>query len=298
MKRTLQLGLAAASLAVMLSLSAGFAGETGVKPQPAQAQQPQQQPQNTISPAEAFTIMAGEAEKGNPAAMLTLGTMYERGVGTPRNFVKSLEWYRKAANAGLAEGYYNVGVGFEIGMGTTGNPVEAFHNFEKSAELGLPQGLYKLASLYFTGVGTAKNEAWGIELLKRAADAGHMAAANDLGVIYFEGTFGQAKDVKKAFEMFTRAADLGNPEAMKNLAVFYRDGLGRPADHAQELKWYMLARRAGFPPAALDAAIEKLKGSLTPDQVKKTEADVDAWVAAFQKKQQEAAAAAQQQQKK
>lgn len=249
-----------------------------------------QQPQQVISQAEAFTLMAGEAEKGNPTAMLTLGVMYERGIGTPRNFIKAFEWYTKAANANMPEGYYNVGVCYEIGIGTSGDPVRAFQNFEKSAELGLSQGLYKLATLYFTGFGTSRNESWGVELLSRAAAAGHMVAANQLGVIYFEGRAGYAKDIEKSFAMFNHAAELGNAEAMKNLAVFYRDGLGRPADPAEELKWYIISRRAGFPAGAVDVAAQRVSEKLDPDATKKVEEAADAWIADFQQRQQQAQA--------
>lgn len=245
--------------------------------------------QRNVSPQEAFTLMTNEANGGNKNAMLTLGTMYERGIGTPRNFDNALDWYQKAAQAGLAEGYYNSGVCYEIGMGTRGDVKRAFENFEKSAELGLSQGLYKLASLYFTGTGTEKNEQWGVELLTRAAAANHSGAANDLGVISFEGTYGQPKDLNKAFENFTKAAGMGNAEAMKNLAVFYRDGLGRPADPAQELKWYALARLAGYPAPPLNAAIEKVKGLMTPEQVNQVEQEAQTWVRDFQQRAQQQA---------
>ena len=261
-------------------------GETQVPPQTQQQQQ--------ITPNELFVLMAGEAEKGNSEAMLTLGSLYERGIGTPRNFTKAFEWYRKAANAGVPAGYYNVGVCYEIGMGNSGNINEAFNHFEKSAELGLSQGLYKLASLYFTGQGTEKNEPWGVELLSRAAAKGHAAAANDLGVIYFEGTFGQTKDANKAFDWFSRSANLGNGEAMKNLAIFYRDGIGRQADPQEELKWYYLAGIAGFPQQALLPAVNKLKEPMSEEQLKAVEDGVNAWITAFQQRQQQAAAAVQQ----
>lgn len=285
------------AVAVLCFMQAGAV--LGQEAQDSQSLQPppgMQQPQQVISQAEAFTLMAGEAEKGNPAAMLTLGVMYERGIGTPRNFIKAFEWYGKAATANMAEGYYNVGVCYEIGMGNGGDPAKAFYNFEKSAELGLAQGLYKLATLYFIGFGTTRNEPWGVELLNRAAAAGHMVAANQLGVIYFEGRAGQAKDEGKAFTMFSRAAELGNAEAMKNLAVFYRDGLGRPADPPEELKWYTLARRAGFPAGAVDAAIQQVSEKLGPDATKKVEETVEAWIADFQSRQAQAQQAEQAQQ--
>ena len=285
MKTMMKAAVAVAFVAAFVVAAGSVSAQETVN---AQTPVPQQQ---TISTEEAFTLMAGEAEKGNANAMLTLGTMYERGIGTPRNFTKALEWYGKASAAGLAEGYYNVGVCYEIGMGTAVDQARAFTNFEKSAELGLSQGLYKLASVYFTGVGTEKNEPWGVELLGRAAAAGHSQASNDLGVVAFEGNYGQPKDMNRAFEYFTRAAELGNAEAMKNLAVFFRDGLGRPADPAQELKWYALARLAGYPAAPLNAAIEKVKGLMTEEQVQQVESEAQAWVQAFQQRN----AAAQQQ---
>lgn len=284
MKKTIKTALAALLVAAVFSAwSAAGEVQDGQTQAPDQQQQQQQQ---GITQAELFILMAGEAEKGNPEAMLTLGSLYERGIGTSRNFVKAFEWYNKAANAGLPAGYYNVGVCWEIGMGTTGDMAKAFSFFEKAAENNLPQGFYKLASLYFTGTGTAKNEAWGVELLNRAAGLGHMAAANDLGVIAFEGGYGQPKDVNKAFDWFRRSAEMGNAEAMKNLAVFYRDGLGgQTADPIQEMKWYVLARAAGFPAQAINPAIAKLRESLTEDEIKRVEADAQAWVTAFQEKQ-------------
>lgn len=278
MKTISRILLSAACLAASLLAVPAFAADT-VDAQ----QQPQQQ---AVSPQEAIALMTNEANAGNANAMLTLGTMYERGIGNPRNFDKALEWYQKAANAGLAEGYYNTGVCYEIGMGTKGDIQKAFENFEKAAELGLSQGLYKLSSMYFSGNGPAKNEPWGVELLTHAAAAEHSGAANDLGVIFFEGNYGQAKDLGKAFDYFTRAANMGNAEAMKNLAVFYRDGLGRPADPAQELKWYALARLAGFPAAPLNAAIEKVKGLMTEEQVNQVEQEAQTWVRDFQQRAQ------------
>lgn len=241
----------------------------------------------SVSPEQAFMLMTGEAEKGNAAAMLTLGTMYERGLGTPRNFTSAFEWYRKAADAGLAEGYYNLGVCYEIGMGAAGDAEKAFANFERSAELKLPQGLYKLAALYINGTGVSRNVPWGVELLGRAASINHAGAAYTLGAIALEGSYGQPKDVARAFDWFSKSAELGNAEAMRNLALFYRDGIGRPADPKQELKWFALARLAGYPAATLNPAIDKVRASLTEAEIAQVEKESREWVQAFQQRQQQ-----------
>jgi len=40
------------------------------------------------------------ANKGNSAAQNNIGVMYEKGLGVPKNNVKALKWYRKAAEQG------------------------------------------------------------------------------------------------------------------------------------------------------------------------------------------------------
>lgn len=281
-KHLVSIGLFVSMLAVSPLLTAA-SGEAAMPQQPAERQQQQQ---ILVGPAEAFAIMAGEAEKGSAQAMLTLGTFYEQGLGTNRNFVKALQWYERAAAAGSPEAYYRVGVAYEIGLGNTGNSDKSFQSFEKAAELNFPEGFYKLAALYITGVGVQKNESWGVQLLNRAVNLNHMGAANDLGVIYLEGMYGQHKDQAKAFDMFTKAAELGNPEAMKNLGVLYRDGIGKPADPAQELKWYTLAIRAGFRPEQLLAEAAALREKLGEDAAKKVDAEVESWIADFQARHQ------------
>ena len=278
MKTKMHLVLAALVLSALFATTV-CAGEANAT---VDAGPPQQQ--QAINPVEAFNFMAAQAEKGEKSAMLTLGTFYERGIGTARNFTKAFEWYGRAAQADLAEGYFNLGVCYEIGIGNSGDMAKAFDNFEKAAAKGLPQGLYKLASLYFAGINVEKNEAWGVELLGRAAAAGEPRAANDLGLINFEGLYGQPKDSAKAFDWFSRSAEMGYGEAMKNLAVFYRDGIGRPKDPAQELKWYALARLGGYPAGPLNAAIEQVKSGMTEAQVQAVEDEARAWVEDFQRR--------------
>ena len=42
------------------------------------------------------------AEEGNVAAQVVLGRLFEGGVGVPRDEAKAVEWFRKAAEQGLA----------------------------------------------------------------------------------------------------------------------------------------------------------------------------------------------------
>ncbi|MBE1236135.1 sel1 repeat family protein [Phaeovibrio sulfidiphilus] len=282
MKAKTKLTGALASAFVALSL---LATPALAQSQP-QAQQSQQQ--RTISAEDAFTLVKQNAEKGDGAAMLTLGTFYEQGIGVSRNFVSAMEWYKKAADANVPEGYYNLGVCYEIGMGNAGDMKKALASFQKSAQLGLPQAMQKLASMYFSGEGVGQSNKRGLEWLSKAADANSADAANTLGVVYSQGLLDQTKDEKKAFSYFTKAADLGHLEAIKNLAVIHKDGLGRKKDPAEALKWYLIAQKGGYQAADLDLILTELRGALKAPEVKKAEEAADRWIEDFRKKNQPA----------
>ena len=273
-------------IVILFSLeSATLFAQESAAPVPASAPQTieSQQQQRTISAAELFALMAGEAEKGSSQAMLTMGNLYERGIGAPRHFGKALEWYTKAANANMAEGYYNMGACYEIGMGTAVDSSRAVANYEKASGMGLAIASMKLAELHFAGSLVSKDDSKAFSYLTSAANAGHAAAANQMGVILLDGLLGQAKDEKQAFAMFTKAADLGNLEAIKNIAVIYKDGLGQEASLEKALMWYTVVQKGGYQ-GDLTPVMESLKSDLDKAQIQKAETEADAWLAEFSKR--------------
>lgn len=257
--------------------------ETTSSAEPSEGKQtitPQALQQRVVSPDELFAMVAGEAEKGSPQAMLNMGVLYERGIGVPLNFGKALEWYKKAAAGNVPEAAYNVGVCYEIGMGTAPDPVVAMSYFERASGQGLPQAAYKLARVYLA----AGDETKGFDQLLRAAELGHPGGNNDLGVIFLQGLLGKKKDEKRAIELFSRSADSGNLEAVKNIAVMYKDGLGQKADPVKAYMWYLIARKGGYPEADVAPVLDTLKSRVTHDQATKAEADADAWIENYRKR--------------
>ncbi len=240
--------------------------------------------QQAVTPAQAFALVTENAQKGDPRAMLTLGAFYEQGVGVPRNYIFAMQWYQKAADAGLAEGQYNLGVCYEIGMGNAGDLKKAVQFFEKAADQGLTPAMHKLASMYFSGTGVSQSNSRGLAWLNKASESGDPDAANRLGVIYQQGLLAQKKDEKKAFEYFMKAANSGYLEAIKNLAVINKDGLGRRKDPAMALQWYLIALKGGYRAGDLQPVITTLKENLSAAQVEKAEKNADDWIKTFQAK--------------
>lgn len=215
-------------------------------------------------------------------ALEAIGTFYENGVGLAPNYTEALNWYKKAADTGLVEAMFRVGNCYETGIGTPVNPKEAIASYQKAADHKSAAAAYKLASLYMSGslIPTDQNKA--IEYMLLAVDNGHSDAANELGVIYLQGLLGQAVDNEKASQMFLKSAEMGNAEAMKNMAVMYRSGIGRKPDPSRALRWYLIARQAGFQPENIGQIISELKRELTPEQINQATTESEQWFQARQ----------------
>jgi TPR repeat protein len=231
--------------------------------------------------------MAGNAEKGDPAAMLNLGRLYEYGHGAPRNFTKALEWYTKAADAGLPEGNYNVGVCYEIGMGTTADPKKAVEYYQKAVEKKLPLALHKMSALYLNGIGVTKNEDKAMEYLNQAAAAGLPQAANDLGLICMQGLYGQEKNYSKALGWFIKGSDKGNLDSMANIAAYFDEGTPAKANPVKALKWYLILRKSGLKNELVDARTAAVSKGLSASQVKTAENEADVWLKNFRERSRE-----------
>jgi len=219
-----------------------------------------------------------------PQAMETLGAFYENGQGVPQNFTRAFTWYKKAAEAGLAEGHFRMGQCYELGLGVAVSYPEAAASFQKAADLGLGAADFRLAALNMTGFQGEPDVKKMLDHLNKSMASGYSEAANELGVIYLEGRFGQAMDQDKAMDLFLKGSDLGNPTAMKNVAVMYRNGVGRKVDQVQALKWYIIAGAAGYQHEGFGQVIDGLKKDLKPEEVKKAEEEAEKWVADFNAK--------------
>ena len=154
------------------------------------------------SPEKAFYWMTRSASQGYVRAELGLGSYYERGYGTPVDYIAAIEWYRKAAKQG---------------------------NCDAQAIIGW---------LYMQGNGVKKDYSVALkcfrEVLKK--DKNNNFALEYLGLCYYNG-FGVPQDYKRAAEFFQHAAKLGNVEAQFNLGVCYQMGHGVKQDNELGKKW-------------------------------------------------------------
>lgn len=97
------------------------------------------------------------AEMKDLYAYFAIGYSYEYGEGVRKSHTKAVQWYRKAANSGLAVGQFNLGDMYQDGKGVVQNKTQALKWYLKAAEQGHTVAQYKLGLMYARGEGIDEN---------------------------------------------------------------------------------------------------------------------------------------------
>jgi len=144
-----------------------------------------------VSAAAAADTVEGllaKAEAGDPWAQLNLGAAFDHGLaGFPLDPVRGVLWYRRAAEAGLAEAQFNLAHCLATGNGTARDDVAALRWMLRAAEQGLPSAQFLAGVMYAEGIGGAADRDQASAWLRRAADNGHLDAASLLQGLQRDG---------------------------------------------------------------------------------------------------------------
>ena len=79
------------------------------------------------------------AEQGEIAAQLSLGVLYEQGIGLSKNYGEALKWYRRAAEQGSSQAMQRLGAIYEIGKGVSPDAEEAAKWYSMASKQGETQ---------------------------------------------------------------------------------------------------------------------------------------------------------------
>ncbi len=140
--------------------------------------------------AQSTTIeqLHSQAQPGDTAAQNTLGAMYAEGRDVPRNYVKALYWYLRAAEQGHAEAQFNAGSMYYYGRGVPAHYPPALKWYLRAAERGHAGAQFKLGLMYAKGQVLPRNykeaaNAWR-HLRKAANSPGRLAALLAVGAAW------------------------------------------------------------------------------------------------------------------
>jgi len=190
------------------------------------------------------------AVAGDVHAQYALGRLYHQDDFESHDFAKAFHWYNEAAGKGHAGAQYAIGTMYAKGQGVNQSYFRAAEWYRVAANLG-----------------------------------GNADARLALGELYFHGR-GVPHDYAEARAWYRKAADQGHPIAQHLLGAMHRDGWAGDYDPVAAYKWFTLAAanraRVMAHDPALDprAALEKLAGTMTGDQLQRARAAAEAWRAA------------------
>ena len=173
-----------------------------------------------------------------------LGMAYHDGIGTLRDQVAAVEYFRRAAERGHAEAQYHLGLVYDYGHGVARDQAGGAAWERKAAEQGHTGAQYRLAGSYYWGNGVPKSRFQAAEWYRKAAEQGHAASQYELGKMYHHAE-GIAKNLFEAAEWYRKAANLGYRDAQFSLSYTIEEG-GAILDRLEAMAWLHKAAEGGY----------------------------------------------------
>ncbi|MDQ0134009.1 localization factor PodJL [Neorhizobium galegae] len=179
-----------------------------------------------------------------------------------------------AAAAGDPNALFEIGARFTDGKGVKTDLSEAANWYKLAADRGLAPAQYRLANLFEKGTGVSRDLTKAMTYYKQAADAGNASAMHNLAVLYASGAAGQP-DYAAAVSWFGKAADFGVADSQFNLAILLARGNGVKQDLEESYKWFAVAAKGGDKDAAQKR--DEVGNAMRKEQLESARAKVDQW---------------------
>jgi uncharacterized protein len=222
-------------------------------------QRPQPQPnpsEQNAPPGAPFAATSQEQD-------LTPAQENERGDGDVifHKYGDAMEWYRKAADRGLANAQFNVGELYENGWGVAKDIDQAKGWYQKAADQGYAPAKIALERPQFQPKPSAQNTPSAPLAATPQEQSLTPAQENEMGNRYLYGS-GVEQDYAKAMEWYRKAADHGLTDAQYNVGMIYENGRGVTKDIEQAKVWYQKAADQGN--AFGKGALQRLEANAAP----------------------------------
>jgi len=168
-----------------------------------------------------------KAEKGDAQSQFELGAVFFFGnLGSAKDYVEAVKWFRKAAEQSLALAQFNLGNCCRIGQGVAKDDVEAVKWYRKAAQQSHAQAQSNLGLCYANGQGVDKDEAEAVKWYRNAAEGGEVNAFNALAWILATSEDSAIRDGANAMVFAEKAVAATNrktPAELDTLAAAYAE---------------------------------------------------------------------------
>ena len=114
--------------------------------------------------------------------------MYAYGLGVPLDAKLAVDWLRKSADGGCANGNVSLGRMYELGQGVSQSHFEAVNYYQKSAQQSNDTAQLYLGLAYYNGKGVNRDAAKAIEWFRKSALQTNALAQFHLGFTLAESS--------------------------------------------------------------------------------------------------------------
>lgn len=184
--------------------------------------------ESTINESKLIEPSIIAANNGDAEAQFYLGCYFEE----KKDSIRSLSWYRKAADSGIAEASYKISFAILKNGAKEDYPKEGLINAEKAYNAGIPFAGLILAYCYIYGKEVIQDYQKGLNYLND-----FFATSTDepmslgmayylLGNYYRFGWGNTPVDIVKAISCWEKSAEYNNPDAIYNLGTSFLNGDG------------------------------------------------------------------------
>ncbi|QIM62400.1 hypothetical protein A1D29_03295 [Pasteurellaceae bacterium Orientalotternb1] len=243
-----------------------------------QLQQAMQLLTDSSNSQQGILLLEQVANENYADAQLWLGDNYFYGIypETPKDYLKAIYWYEKAAEQQSYFAMEKLAEIYEKGLGVSVDLTKAFELHKKAYELAgyaNDSSLY-VAKAYLNGIGVEKDLQQAVTYLQKNAEAYSAEANILLGKLYETGEGVEQSD-SKAFECYSRIGKStlfqNNSENSYRLAKMYAEGRGTERNLEQASAYYIDVIKYGSQTLKQEAKTELT--SLIPEITQLAETD-------------------------
>ena len=135
-------------------------------------------PERLMDDAQLVKFANESSSKGSRYGQYVLGRMYQSGIkGLECSYDKANTLYQQAAAQGLDAAQVSVGWMYNLGLGVDRDFAEALWRYKLAGAQGYPEASVHIAQCYECGLGVPKNKVEAMYWYRRAQAAGHPCAA-------------------------------------------------------------------------------------------------------------------------
>ena len=179
-----------------------------------------------------------------------LAECHSKGIGVPKNKIKSYAWYQVSVCTGLEDLPTNVTAEMKtLKAEMTAEEITMAKNLAiellDKIKIDDARSQYEIGWMYANGQGVEQDFKEAFKWYQKAADQGDADAQYSLGLMYANGD-GLEQDYKEAVKWYQKAADQGDADAQYNLGLMYDNGQGVEQDYKEAVKWFRKAAEQGL----------------------------------------------------